>query len=243
MPRQTLSALRHWLRENRGFIVFLLCFGLLRTAVADWNPVPTGSMRPTILEGDVVLVNRTAYDLKPPLSTWSLLRTGEPQRGDVVVFFSPVDGSRLIKRLVALPGDVVELDEWQRRLRINGEAALYSDAQAVLEPIGPALAVDASRPLEQLAGHSRRVQLLEGLRSAQNANAVNQRPAGFGPLRVPEGHYFMLGDNRDNSGDSRVFGPVPRHLLVGRAHHVLVSADITAAWWTPRWERWGRALQ
>ena len=73
-----------WIKLNRGFLVFLLCFGVFRTAVADWNPIPSGSMRPTLLEGDVVLVNRLAYDLKLPLTDVSLARLGDPQRGDHV---------------------------------------------------------------------------------------------------------------------------------------------------------------
>lgn len=99
--------MRFWLKNNRGFLIFLLCFGFVRTAVADWNPVPSGSMRPTILEGDVVFVNRLAYDFKLPLTEVTLARLAEPQRGDVVTFFSPQDGARLIKRVVGLPGDVV----------------------------------------------------------------------------------------------------------------------------------------
>ena len=85
-----------WLRQNRGVFVFLLLFAFLRTALADWNPIPSGSMRPTLLEGDVVLVNRVAYDLKLPLSDIMLVRMGEPRRGDVVTFTSPADGVRLI---------------------------------------------------------------------------------------------------------------------------------------------------
>src|SRR5262249_55915996 len=78
--------MKNWLRENRGFVVFLLCFGFFRTAIADYNPIPSGSMRPTLLEGDVVLVNRLAYDAKIPLTDISLARLAEPQRGDVVTF-------------------------------------------------------------------------------------------------------------------------------------------------------------
>src|SRR5689334_25237181 len=100
--------MRKFLREYRGFFVFLFCFGLFRTAVADWNPVPSGSMRPTIQEGDVVLVDRLAYQLKVPLTNVVVARTGEPVRGDIVTFYSPLDGTRLVKRLVALPGDRVE---------------------------------------------------------------------------------------------------------------------------------------
>ena len=87
------------LKSNRWFIVLLLCFGVFRTAVADWNPIPSGSMRPTLLEGDVVLVNRLAYDLKLPLTDVILAHIDDPQRGDVVTFSSPLDGTRLIKRI------------------------------------------------------------------------------------------------------------------------------------------------
>jgi len=217
-----------WLRENRGFLLFLLCFGVFRTAIADWNPVPSGSMRPTILEGDVVLVNRLAYDAKLPLTDIRLLPIAEPQRGDVLTFSSPADGSRLIKRLVAGPGDRVEMRG--NVLSINGQAAVYQPGDTVLEPVG-AWVLGARRSTEQIAGGSRQVQTLEGI-----------QPHDFGPLRVPAGHYFMLGDNRDNSADSRVFGPVPRRLLIGRAHHILVSADL-AAWGRPRWERIAAAIR
>src|SRR5512142_486043 len=101
--------MKKWLRENRGFIVFLLLFGFFRTAIADWNPIPSGSMRPSLLEGDVVFVNRLAYDFKLPLTDVVLAHLGEPRRGDVVTFSSPRDGTRLIKRIAALPGDRVEM--------------------------------------------------------------------------------------------------------------------------------------
>ena len=97
--------LKRTLRDNRGFLLFLFSFALLRTAVADWNPIPSGSMRPTLLEGDVVLVNRLAFDLKVPLTNVVLAHLGEPRRGDIVTFRSPRDNTLLIKRVVALPGD------------------------------------------------------------------------------------------------------------------------------------------
>jgi signal peptidase I len=110
-----------WFKANRAFLIALLLFGFVRTALADWNPIPSGSMHPTLLEGDVVLVNRVAYDLKVPLTDIAVLRLGDPQRGDVVTFTSPKDGVRLIKRLVAVPGDVVAMRG--DRLFINGRAA------------------------------------------------------------------------------------------------------------------------
>ena len=222
---------RHW-REQRGLLLFLLCFGVLRTAVADWNPVPSGSMRPTILEGDVVLVNRLAYDLKLPLTDHILLPLGEPRRGDIAVFSSPQDGTRLIKRIVGLPGDLVELR--QGRLYLNGEAATYDQGETRAETVLPGLMLNARRERETLGGHARTVQWLPGLRGDGSAD--------FGPLRVPEGHFFMMGDNRDDSADSRVIGPVPRERLNGRAHHILVSADIKDRW-QPRFARWGAALR
>jgi signal peptidase I len=219
-----------WLKDNRAFVVFILCFGVFRTAVADWNPIPSGSMRPTLLEGDVVLVDRLAYDLKLPLTDRSLKRLADPQRGDVVTFSSPTTGTRLIKRVVALPGDVVQLQDGG--LWVNGMPAHHGDATPAIETLGPGVAVHALQTTETLAGHSRRVQHLRG------ATAARQ----FGPLTLGEDQFFMLGDNRDNSKDSRFIGPVPRHLLIGRAHHVLVSVDITGHWW-PRVERTVSAIR
>jgi signal peptidase I len=222
--------MKHWFKENRSLLVFLLCFGFFRLAVADWNPIPSGSMRPTLLEGDVVLVDRLAYDLKIPLTDIAVLELGTPQRGDVVVFRSPHDGMRLIKRLVALPGDIVEMRE--EVLFLNGEPADYVDAVQVREPVADDISLPALRLTERSAGSARQVQFLPDVRALRS----------FGPLIVPADSYFFLGDNRDNSGDSRYFGSVPRHLLSGRAHHILASADIKGNW-LPRLERFGEPLR
>jgi len=221
-----------WLRDNRGFLLFLLLFGLFRTAVADWNPIPSGSMRPTLLEGDVVLVNRLAFDLKVPLTNVVVAHLGEPRRGDIVTFSSPRDGVRLIKRLVALPGDTVQMRD--KVLLVNGHAANYRPIGMVLEHPAPGAAVQALRLYETTGSRTHVVQWLE-LPSGSGRDS-------FGPLVVPAGHYLMLGDNRDDSADSRYFGLVPRELLIGRAVRILVSADIEGNW-TPRFARFGEALK
>lgn len=218
--------MKSWFKNNRSFILFMCCFGFFRLAVADWNPIPSGSMRPTLLEGDVVLVNRLAYDFKLPLTDVVVAELGEPQRGDVVTFTSPKDGVRMIKRLVALPGDVVEMRN--EVLYLNGVAADYLSPVAVTEPLEGGQ-TSAIRARERVAGHERAMQVLPEL------NALRS----FDPVQVPTGQYFFLGDNRDNSADSRYIGMVPRHLLIGRAHRVLVSANILNNW-IPRW---GRTLE
>jgi signal peptidase I len=219
-----------WLKDNRGFLVFVLCFGFLRTAVADWNPIPSGSMRPTILEGDVVFVNRLAFDAKIPLTDHALARLADPVRGDVVTFSSPKDGTRLIKRIVGIPGDVVEMRD--EVLFVNGEQARYTDRHPVTETLAKGVEVRAVRATEQVAGSSRTVQFLPPVGARRN----------FGPVKLAPDQYFMLGDNRDNSEDSRYLGPVPRQLLIGRAHHILVSADILG-WWAPRLDRVASKIQ
>jgi signal peptidase I len=222
--------MKNFLKENRGFIVFLIGFGFFRLAVADWNPIPSGSMRPTLLEGDVVLVNRLAYDFKLPLSDTSLVQTGDPQRGDVITFSSPKDGTRMIKRLVALPGDVVEMRE--EVLTINGARAEYAGPAHAIEPLDGGATTSALLTVERIGGSERSVQFLPKGTARRN----------FGPLTVPIGQYFFLGDNRDNSADSRYIGLVPRHLLIGRAHHVVVSADIKGNW-LPRLDRTAQRIQ
>lgn len=216
--------MKTWLRNNRGFIFFMCLFGFFRLAIADWSPIPSGSMRPTLLEGDVVLMNRLAYDFKLPLTDLILARVGTPQRGDVVTFTSPKDGVRLIKRLVAIPGDDIEMRN--EVLYLNGEPAQYSAPIEVAEPMGPGVSTPAMQMREWVAESAHMMQVMPEVRALRN----------FGPVRVPPDHYFFLGDNRDNSADSRFIGMVPRHLLIGRAHRVLVSADIKGNW-MPRWER------
>jgi len=213
-----------WLHENRRFIAFLVLLGFLRTAVADYNPIPSGSMRPTLLEGDVVLVDRLAYDVRVPLTQWTLGHLEDPQRGDVVTFFSPRDRTRLIKRIVGIPGDVVEMRG--DVLSINGVTATYEDPEQVSERLSGGPTMDALRVTERIAGDARRIQVVEGIVARRS----------FGPVTVPSGEYFMMGDNRDNSEDSRFIGTVPRANIIGRAHHVMVSADILDHW-QPRVDR------
>src|SRR5438552_12818180 len=111
------------LNEIRVFLAMLLVVSSLRSALADWNDVPTGSMKPTIEEGDRVVVNKLAYDLKIPFTTIEVAKWSDPKRGDIVVLFSPVDGTRLVKRVIAIPGDRIEMRENQ--LLVNGQAASW----------------------------------------------------------------------------------------------------------------------
>jgi signal peptidase I len=217
------------LRENRAFLFLLLTFGLIRTAVADYNPVPSGSMHPNILEGDVVLVNRLAYNVKLPLTDLILARLADPQRGDIVTFSSPRDGRRLIKRVIGVPGDVVAMRN--KQLTINGQAVTYVWAGVTMEDGGAGSTLRALHLEETIDNRTHEIQWLWG---AQNA-------PDFGPVTVPGSQYLMLGDNRDNSADSRFIGLVPRERLIGRAERILVSVAITGDW-RPRLDRFGRSL-
>ena len=224
--------MKNFVRNNKGFLAFLVLFGVFRTAVADWNPIPSASMHPNLLEGDVVFVNRLAFDLKLPLTNMVVARVGEPARGDIVTFESPKDGTRLIKRLVALPGDVVEMRN--ERLYINGKGADYDVVAESLDSVQGATlrALQLSESTDAGGkGGRRHIQVLPDVMAMRT----------FGPLTVPQGQYLMLGDNRDNSADSRFIGLVPRKLLIGRAERVLVSADYQGNW-MPRTERFGMSL-
>jgi len=222
--------MRHWLKENRGFVAFIFCFCFFRLAIADWNPIPSGSMRPTLLEGDVVLIDRLAYDFKLPLTDTVVVELDAPQRGDVITFTSPKDGVRLIKRLIAIPGDVVEMRN--EVLYINGSPSEYLNPSVVSEPLINGIFTSAIRMVERTAESEHLIQVLPDV-PARNS---------FGPITVPKDSYFFLGDNRDNSADSRFIGFVPRHLLIGRAHHIIVSADIKGNW-LPRLDRIGKHIE
>src|SRR5690606_29012522 len=113
-------------RDNRSLVIFLLLMLIFRSAVADWNEVPTGSMKPTIIEGDRILVNKLAYDLRVPFTHISLLKLADPQRGDIIIFDSQASDKRLVKRVIGIPGDTVELVD--NVLHINGEQLVYEQA-------------------------------------------------------------------------------------------------------------------
>jgi signal peptidase I len=219
---------RRWIRDNRWFLAFVLLFGVFRTAVADWNPIPSASMHPALLEGDVVLVNRLAFDAKIPLTDIVVAHTGDPKRGDVVTFFSPKDGTRLIKRVIGLPGETIEMRG--KRVFVDGAPAEYATLGLEPEPLAPR-GVKALHVEERTADDRHEIQWLAspGFRD------------DFGPMIVPPDHYLMLGDNRDNSLDSRFFGLVPREKLIGRAERILVSADYRETW-ALRFERFGKSL-
>ena len=222
------TALCRWLRDNAKFLAFVLLFGVFRTAIADWNPIPSASMHPNLLEGDVVFVNRLAFDVKVPLTDVIVAHTGDPRRGDVVTFFSPQDGMRLIKRVIGLPGDTIEMRG--KRLYVNGAVASYEELGLADEPLAPR-GVKALHVEEDTAGNRHEIQWL----------ARRGERDDFGPLTIPADHYLMLGDNRDNSEDSRWFGLVPREKLIGRAVRILVSADYKDTW-AVRFDRFGKPL-
>jgi len=217
--------------DNKGFVAFMLGMLLVRSAFADYYLVPSSSMYPTLLEGDRVICDRTAYDLKVPFTDVIVKHLADPKRGDIVTFSSPEDGVRLVKRLVAVPGDIVEMRE--ERLLINGQAANYEELQAGAQQL---------TPQREYAGEQQVFQ--EKLGSLNHRIIVmpeRQALRTFGPLKVPEGQYLMLGDNRDNSKDSRYIGLVKRELITGKIKRLMFSLD-GDRYYMPRFERFGSAV-
>lgn len=214
---------RLWL-EWRGFLLFVTIMLVFRSAVADWNQVPSGSMLPSILVGDRIVVNKLAYDLRVPFTHARLATWRAPHRGDVVTFTSPEDGRLLVKRVVAVPGDEVSMH--RNRLTINGETASYErvDPERAPAPAKPGYALYR----ESVLGTVHYVMLRE--------DGPISFASSFSVTRVPEGHYLMLGDNRDDSRDSRDIGFVPRGNILGQANTVAFSLDYEN-YYAPRLDR------
>ena len=208
-------------REYRGFALFVFLMIIFRSALADWNVVPTGSMKPTILEGDRILVNKLAYDFRIPLTDISLYKIADPTRGDIVIFDSKLADTRLVKRVIGLPGDSVEMRD--NRLTINGIDAQYLSVE---------YADDAMFATESYLGMSHRIEL---------ARTGGSRLSTFSRVKVPKDRYLVLGDNRDNSADSRVYGFIPRDEIVGNARTVVLSLDYDH-YYIPRVDRFFHVL-
>ena len=211
------------------FVVFVVI--PLKSSLADWNWVPTGSMNPTILEGDLIYVNKIAYDLRIPLTMHRLAKWSDPERGDIVICFSPEDGVRLVKRVIGLPGDTIQMKN--NTLFLNGEPVVYTKIGGnytdILSGKRRVKCVLAMEDLGRVTHTVMSIPSIEAMRS-------------FGPVTVPQGSYFVMGDNRDSSRDSRYFGFVDRESIVGKAKGVIGSFDITDKY-QPRFKRFFESLK
>jgi signal peptidase I len=188
-------------------------------------------MKPTIIEGDRILANKIAYDLKVPYTTLRIASWDDPKRGDIVVFNSPADGKCLVKRIVGIPGDIIAMRNNQ--LTINGEVLKYDffDIES-LELSPPTSDAEQKIYIEDLTGHKHKTMVMPYQPSIRS----------FEPVIIPDGHYFMMGDNRDNSADSRYFGFVDRKAILGQATAIVISLDLQH-YYQPRWLRFFTKLQ
>jgi signal peptidase I len=205
-------SLKPLLKENWGFVLVIFLLFASRSSFADWYQVPTGSMLPTIVEGDRILVDKMAYRLEVPFTDIEILQSGQPKPGDIVVFNSKKADTRLVKRVIGVPGDKVAMRSNQ--LIINGEKIRYQANQ------------NQQHKTEHLGDIQHVVQL----------TPVAEARDSFAEVIVPAGHYLVLGDNRNNSADSRYYGFVPFSEIQGRAHKVLVSFD-AKNYYLPRKDR------
>ncbi len=184
----------------RSFFPVLALVLLLRSFLYEPFQIPSSSMEPTLLVGDYILVNKFNYGLRLPVTRTKVLSLGEPERGDVVVFFPPhMNDTYYIKRVIGLPGDVIRYRN--KQLTVNGEAIPQDWLSTV--PFGRSRLNIGRELLTDAPGHL-----------FQTNDARLRRDF---EVRVEAGHYFMMGDNRDNSADSRVWGQVPERDIVGQA--------------------------
>jgi len=214
-----------WVEYSASFFPVILVVFLLRSFLVEPFKIPSGSMIPTLLVGDFILVNKFAYGIRLPVVNRKLLDVGTPQRGDVMVFRYPEDPSLdYIKRVVGLPGDRIEYRN--KRLTINGRAV---PMQQIEDYLSRERMQYSRRFLETLNGKEHQILVEEDApafmpqaHSFPYSGNCNYNMAGLA-CTVPPGHYFMMGDNRDNSSDSRVWGFVPDGNIVGKAFFIWLN--------------------
>jgi signal peptidase I len=223
--RQTVLAQPWWLDWTAGLFPVILIVFLLRSFLFEPFKIPSGSMIPTLLVGDLILVNKYHYGIRLPVINKKIIANNDPQRGDVMVFRYPKDtGIDYIKRVVGVPGD--EVSYRNQQLYVNGEAV-------ATEPLGDFFNEETLRVekqyTEKLGAVEHRILVDRTRQLYLPANEPfpyrdNCRYSAEGvTCKVPAGHYYMMGDNRDNSMDSRFWGFVPNENIVGKAFFVWMN--------------------
>lgn len=211
----------------RSFFPVILVVLLLRSFLVEPFRIPSGSMMPTLLVGDFILVNKFAYGIRLPVLNTKVVSIGEPKRGDVVVFRYPQDPTvDYIKRVVGLPGD--HIGYFRKTIYVNGDPVAQEHAGTYTGEGGGAVMSGAEQRIENLGGVRHSILVRNG------------QPSVEGEFVVPPGHYFVMGDNRDNSNDSRYWGTVPEGNLVGKAFMIWMNWDSAAG--GVAWSRLGEFI-
>lgn len=214
----------------RSLLPIFIIVLILRSFLVEPFRIPSGSMMPTLLVGDFILVNKFTYGIRLPVLNTKIIPISEPKRGDVVVFRYPENPTiPYIKRVIGLPGDHIVYHNGTKVVYINGEPIpqkLIGSYQGVGEGSGM---TGADEKIENLPGVDHSILMY--------SNRVFNVDAPYMDIKVPPGHYFVLGDNRDNSRDSRFWGTVPEENLIGKAFLIWMNWDRGISW-----ERIGRGI-
>ncbi len=191
-------------------IVFIVL--ILRSFIAEPFRIPSGSMMPTLLVGDFILVNKYTYGVRLPVLNTKIIELNSPERGDIIVFRFPKNPKvDYIKRVVGLPGDKIAY--YKKMVYVNGKLAKQTSLGSY-QGVGQGINMTgAEHFIEDLAGVEHSILVKHGLPSVE------------GTFVIPKGQYFVMGDNRDNSNDSRYWGTVPEENLVGKAFFIWMSWD------------------
>ena len=197
---------------SKSFFPVLLFVLVLRSFIVEPFRIPSSSMMPTLLIGDFILVNKFSYGIRLPVVDTKIIDIGKPERGDIMVFRYPQNPSLdYIKRVIALPGDKVSY--FDKHIFINGE-------KIIQKPLGLYKGVGQGENMTGALLQHEQLQAKE-----HEILIMQQRPSVEGEIIVPDGHYFMMGDNRDNSNDSRYWGTVPEENIVGKAFMIWMNWD------------------
>jgi signal peptidase I len=207
----------------KSFFPVILVVFLVRSFIVEPFKIPSGSMMPTLLAGDYILVNKFTYGLRVPVLNNVFVEMNTPARGDVIVFHYPPDTSiDYIKRVIGLPGDKIRYQD--KQLIINGEPIALQE-QGNYEYVMSGLNIITAKQYREQLGNVAHDILIHDFVAQYDADAIGAKFANNEEIVVPDGQYLAMGDNRDNSSDSRVWGFVPEKNLVGKAFYIWMNFD------------------